>query len=67
MSAHMTIQSFAMEVQMSVEYLIQQFLNIGITKTQFDFVTQSEKDILLKYMQCNNIAIFNKLDRKSVV
>lgn len=67
MSSHMTIQSFAMEIQMSVECLIKQFLNIGITKTKFDFVTQSERDILLRYMHCHNIAIFDEfsLQRKT--
>ncbi|CAD83625.1 protein chain initiation factor 2 [Candidatus Blochmanniella floridana] len=57
----MTIQSFAIEVQMSVDYLIQQFLDIGITKTKFDFITQSEKEILFRHMNVNKIAVFNKL------
>lgn len=67
MSSHMTIQSFAMEIQMSVDDLIKQFLDVGIIKTKFDFVTQSEKDILLRYMNGKNNIVFDKffLQRKT--
>ncbi|ADV33512.1 translation initiation factor IF-2 [Candidatus Blochmanniella vafra str. BVAF] len=57
----MTIQTFAIEMQMSVDRLIQQFLDAGITKTAFDFVTKKEREILFKHMNCNKIAVFNKL------
>lgn len=67
MSSHMTIQLFAMEIQMSVDDLIKQFLNIGIIKTKFDFISQSEKDILLRYISGENFAMFDKffLQRKT--
>lgn len=59
MSSNVTIQSFALEIKISVDSLIQKFLNIGIKKNRFDFVTQTEKAILLKYIH-DNIKSINK-------
>lgn len=67
-SSHMTIQSFAIEMQMSIDCLIKQFLDMGITKTKFDFVSQKERELVLQYMNFHKIAVFNKfsLQRKTL-
>ncbi|URJ24027.1 translation initiation factor IF-2 [Blochmannia endosymbiont of Camponotus sp.] len=56
-----TIQSFAVEMKMSVDQLIQWFSYIGILKTEIGVVTQREKEILFKYMNDNKSDISNKL------
>ncbi|URJ31865.1 translation initiation factor IF-2 [Blochmannia endosymbiont of Camponotus modoc] len=56
-----TIQSFAAEMKMSVDQLIQWFSYIGILKTEIGIVTQKEKEILFKYMNDNKNDISNKL------
>ncbi|PPI87283.1 translation initiation factor IF-2 [Candidatus Pantoea edessiphila] len=45
-----TVQSLASEIQISVDRLIQQFANAGISKSEHDVVTQHEKEILLSYL-----------------
>ncbi|MXP51100.1 translation initiation factor IF-2 [Pantoea sp. SoEX] len=45
-----TVQSLASEIQISVNRLIQQFANAGISKSENDVVTQHEKEILLSYL-----------------
>ncbi|AGC03390.1 translation initiation factor IF-2 [Candidatus Blochmanniella chromaiodes str. 640] len=56
-----TIQSFAAEMKMSVDQLIQWFSYIGILKTEIGIVTQREKEILFKYMNNNKSDISKKL------
>ncbi|AAZ40748.1 translation initiation factor IF2-2 [Candidatus Blochmanniella pennsylvanica str. BPEN] len=56
-----TIQSFAAEMKMSVDQLIQWFSYIGILKTEIGIVTQREKEILFKYMNDNKSDISKKL------
>lgn len=55
MSSDITIQLFALDMQISVEQLIQEFSNIGIKKTKFDFITQVEKERLFKHVRHHNI------------
>ncbi|PPI87933.1 translation initiation factor IF-2 [Candidatus Pantoea edessiphila] len=45
-----TVQSLASEIQISVDRLIKQFANAGISKSENDVVTQHEKEILLSYL-----------------
>ncbi|PPI88610.1 translation initiation factor IF-2 [Candidatus Pantoea edessiphila] len=45
-----TVQSLASEIQISVDLLIEQFANAGISKSEDDVVTQHEKEVLLSYL-----------------
>lgn len=61
MSSNMTVQLFALEMQISVDRLIQQFLDIGIIKTKLDYVTPMEQEVLFKSINRNNILSTHKL------
>ncbi|AKZ66153.1 Translation initiation factor 2 [Candidatus Palibaumannia cicadellinicola] len=46
---NVTIKSLAVEMQITVDKLVQQFAEIGINKTVVDDVTQQEQETLLAY------------------
>lgn len=56
-----TVKSLAKEIQISVDLLIQQFADAGIHKTELDYVTQREKEILLVSLNKDRKNCFNKL------
>ncbi|ABF14122.1 translation initiation factor IF-2 [Candidatus Palibaumannia cicadellinicola] len=48
---NVTVKSLAVEMQISVDHLVQQFSNVGFHKTARDYVTQQEKETLLAYLK----------------
>ncbi|WJV54515.1 translation initiation factor IF-2 [Pectobacteriaceae bacterium CE90] len=56
-----TIKSLAAEIQTSVDRLIQQFADAGITKSASDSVAQHEKEALLTYLNRERGSASSKL------
>lgn len=50
MTTDVTVKSLAAEIQTSVDRLVQQFADAGITKSASDSVTQQEKETLLAHL-----------------
>ncbi len=50
-----TVKSLAVEIQTSVERLVQQFADAGIRKSENDSVTQHEKEMLLTHLSRDHI------------
>lgn len=56
-----TVKSLALKIQTSVELLIKQFADAGIYKSENDFVSQEEKEVLLFHLNKNHINSSKKL------
>ncbi|MCV9878752.1 translation initiation factor IF-2 [Brenneria izbisi] len=56
-----TVKSLATEIQTSVDRLIQQFADAGITKSASDSVTQHEKETLLAHLNRDRGSVPGKL------
>lgn len=61
MILNMTMQEFSTEIKISVDNLIQKFSDIGIIKNRSDFITNTERELLFKYMKSDENEKFNKL------
>ncbi|CEN32152.1 Translation initiation factor IF-2 [Candidatus Westeberhardia cardiocondylae] len=58
---NITVKLLSLEIQISVGHLLQQFSDIGINKTELDYVTKEEKEILLLHLKKNQEKYLNKL------
>jgi translation initiation factor IF-2 len=56
-----TVKALAAEIQTSVDRLVQQFADAGISKSEADSVTQQEKETLLAHLNGGNAGATNKL------
>ncbi|VFP82158.1 translation initiation factor IF-2 [Candidatus Erwinia haradaeae] len=61
MTRDVTIKSLAIEIQTSIERLVQKFADAGMQKTETDFVNQNEKEALLAHLNCNHDSGLGKL------
>ncbi|MCR3754758.1 MAG: Translation initiation factor IF-2 [Candidatus Westeberhardia cardiocondylae] len=58
---NITVKLLSYEINVSIDRLLQHFLKIGIHKTEMDYVTQKERDVLLLYLQREQDVCVNKL------
>ncbi|MCR3755098.1 MAG: Translation initiation factor IF-2 [Candidatus Westeberhardia cardiocondylae] len=56
-----TVKLLSLEINTSVDRLLKQFSEAGINKTELDYVTQKEKEILLLYLKNNKGDNLNEL------
>ncbi|MGL9760081.1 MAG: translation initiation factor IF-2 [Symbiopectobacterium sp.] len=56
-----TVQSLAVEIQTTIDRLIQQFADAGITKSVLDNVSQQEKEMLLAHLNRKRGSAASKL------